>query len=243
MSRVLIAFVFLFSPLINAESPHSSNEVHTSEDHNSFHVGRVLGSIRDLKIPKPLVKQMEGEYIKSFRLYDSVRASALSESEIMLNSDRKYLIIKVEVFDEGSGALVAPTRFVMPRGGGIIDLAPLVTSKRANFRVKIQIDVDPQDQHQLDVPSLIRAYYVSGAKVKEYPEDIYGAGCNKFMDLTQFYKNQFSKNGIEVNTTDDRYISVLAGSYFFLLAHQEILYLGAIKFINSKRKDLLCPEV
>lgn len=71
-----------------------------------------------------------------------------------------------------------------------------------------------------------------------------GSGCGKFFDVTKSYLKKIRKDGIEVNVTDGRHVSLLAGTFLIRVA-QELgtRALTHLTVIDSNFPELLCDKV
>lgn len=185
-------------------------------------------SSRDVKIPKPLVKKIEEDY-RAF----------LVKSEVPSNENlkRKLLNVTAEMTAKRGGALHENVRVTAPIGGGVVDLAEFVTPLRGGFQVKIM----GTSETGTELPEM-HMVYVSKGKTRKIGSEEVGAGCNKYMDITNYYFKQNQKGGFELYTADQRYLSVLAGTFVLYAFEKEALYVGSLTFMDSRYPHLVCEE-
>lgn len=145
-----------------------------------------------------------------------------------------FSVIKVRMVEKTPGVLIEPeVEIKFPRGGGEIDLAEFVKNQQGTFRVFFDLeDAGPEDQMQ--------AYFVSRARKRKLDGEIWGAGCNRYMDIKKFILGEGKIKGIEVNTTRSRHDSVLGGTFFFATGKQVVTQ---VTFKDSQQSHLFCDSV
>ena len=223
---------------LDLANSNSSGDHSGGHENKKYIKGISKGSIKDFRIVKSLGREMSKEFIASYKNFDAVRSSGMSNSEILVNANHKYLSMQVILDDDHSGALKGPTQFTLPRGGGGIDFAEYVKTKRANFKLRIKVFVD--DENSKEIINGLKVYFVSNAPIKKRSDALYGAGCNKYLDISSFFKKSLSGAGLVLNTTEQRYLGVVGGTFYLIYARNNELYLGAIKFYDSRYPDELC---
>ena len=201
--------------------------------------GKILRTDKLIKIPKQLIRIIEDDFIAEFKKFDPVRASVVSRGDIILKSDRKYFDIKVYLNDNNLGSLSSTVKFDMSRGGGTIDLKEYVTNVKTKFNVKITVD-SPEIKNFSDNNKNLRVYFFSNAKERKIKKEKYGAGCDNYMNVTKFYKETLSENGIQVSVNNLQYISLLAGTFYMYYPKNDEFYLGSLTFTDSRYPKLLC---
>lgn len=142
--------------------------------------------------------------------------------------------LRVLLFEKNEGVLKSPKMQIdYPLGGGQLDLSEVTTGKIGTFFIGIEIP---------EISGLIqtRVFYVSGARKRKLDGDIYGSGCQLFMDISEKFQSEMKKEGIKVNTSRNRHVSVLAGN-FILTAHKDNqILVSQLTVIDSKNSHLLC---
>ncbi len=141
-----------------------------------------------------------------------------------------FSAIQVRLVEKTPGILVEPEiEIKFPRGGGEIDLANFVKDESGTFRVFFDLEEVASDDK-------MKAYFISGARKRKLDGEVWGAGCNKYMDIKKFILGAGKTKGIEVNTNRSRHDSVLGGTFFFASGNQ----ITQVTFKDSKRADLFC---
>lgn len=217
-----LRIILLMSVLVRISPAHASEEIEMAE-----HPARQ--SSRDVKIPVGLVARIE----KDYREYV---ASLQMAPQTQIN--RKLLNISVELTQKRPAALHQDGRVLTPLGGGVIDLEDLVTPLRGGFKVHIKAtkekNVEPND---------LRIFFISNAKARQIDGDEYGAGCDKYMEVTGAFHRAMSAGGFEVYTAEQRYVSVLGGTFIMTSFDKEALHVGGVTFIDGRHPDLLCEGI
>lgn len=143
-----------------------------------------------------------------------------------------YVPIKVKLVEKNPGVLVdSEINYQFPKGGGEIDLSQATRGQQGTFRVIF-------DLSDFEKPDDVKVYFVSDARKRRLQDEIWGAGCNKYMDVTSFVKRKMLKDGLEVNTTQFRHLTVLGGHFIFVLKNQ----ITQVTFTDSVHKEYFCSE-
>jgi len=183
-------------------------------------------SSRDVKVPSALVEYLEREYRKYLTSYEVPDKEELK---------RKLINVNVELTQKRVQALHENVLVRTPLGGGVIDMAELVAPLRGSFHVKII----PRTDDQSGLPP-VRVFFVSRAKSRNIGREVYGSGCDKFMEISTFFHKRMNKGGFEVYSTDQRYLSVLGGTFVLVAFSKEALHVGSVTFGDSRYPDLTC---
>jgi hypothetical protein len=198
---------------------------------------------QDLQVPKALWKAMESVY----------RPMALDAEGLALKEDQK----KDE--DEGSAELlkkrppldqipfhlylVEKTSGVLggqsydlkyPVGGGILDYRGFVPeTKDGTFFMKVDFakEMDPKE---------MRVFYLSNAKIRQLGDKPLGNGCGRYFDITDYWKNAMKGEGLVLNTSGNRHISITAGTLFFVAPVMGKLRIAHLLIKDPRHRDLHC---
>ncbi|MGZ5279710.1 MAG: hypothetical protein ACXWC9_07205 [Pseudobdellovibrionaceae bacterium] len=143
-----------------------------------------------------------------------------------------FSALTVRLVEKSPGVLIdSEVEVKFPRGGGEIDLAHFVKGQSGSFRVFFQLeDSGPDDQ--------MRAYFISRARKRKIEGEVWGAGCNKYMNIKSYILGEGRTKGIEVNTTRNRHDSVLGGTFFFSNGNQ----VTQVTFKDSNQAHLFCDS-
>lgn len=183
-------------------------------------------SSRDVKLPKALVTRIEREY------RDYLKLQNIAEVE---HIKRTLLDVVVELTQDRKAALPENLKISTPLGGGVIDLAEHVTAVRGAFKVKISPSIGKGDPI-----SGTRVFFVSDSKVRKLAGESYGSGCGKFMEVTHYFNKSMLDGGFEVYTADQRYVSVLSGTFVITKFEPDSIYAGIVNFMDSRYPEMSC---
>lgn len=174
---------------------------------------------QEIQIPQKILKEIEADLLAESKLLTPV-----------------YIFIPIQVtLTEGSDLVLksSPITFNFPKGGGLIDLKDVVTGQ-GSFYLNF-----PKEQFET-LPELMHLYYISQAPVKKIDSEKFGLGCGKWIDI----KNKFSQlqkpDFLKVNSTDQRYLHVLAGHYLFVFRNNNQIYLTQLSITDTRYSDKLC---
>lgn len=123
----------------------------------------------------------------------------------------------------------------LPKGGGTLDLAQYVNPQRGTFYVGFEFP-------SFEGSSETKVIFVSGARKRKIGGQIFGAGCNQFFDITERFFKEMKSEGIKVNTFQERYLSVLGGTFLFSAKKDKEVHVAQVSFRHSGFSPLFCRE-
>ncbi len=126
-------------------------------------------------------------------------------------------------------------RIELPRGGGKIDLSKYLGSRPGSFFVKFEWP-------EWTEPGDLKSFYVSQARKRKIDGDVYGVGCNKYLEITGLISKGNEKTGLKVNTTRDRHITTIGGHFVFSNKKGRQIFMTQVTFSDSKNSGLFCEE-
>lgn len=217
-------------PAVEHKTPTEEHASAHEESHDGEHLAERAArtSSRDVAVPRALVSHVEKSYEEFLK-----KEGVLGKPPIT----RKLLNVRVDLNQKKHAALHENSRVNTPLGGGVVDLADLVTPVKGAFSAKIAVVAEDGS-----APSNAKVYYVSRAKTRSIGSENYGAGCNKWMEITSFFSKAMSRGGFQLYTADQRYISVLGGTFVIVSFAKEALSVGSVSFTDSRYSHLLCEE-
>ena len=200
----------------------------------TYESGVVAETSKNFLFPAGLKEEIEEAYV-AFMKTQGPPFDIKTKEELLVQLPREYLDLEVKLTPVASGILTAPTQFILPRGGGAIDLKDYVKGTKGSFFVSFKWAKTTTPDQPL---SSIKIFYLSQAKKRKIDDENFGAGCDRYMDVTSFI--QSLSPGLKVNATSQRYVSVLAGIYYFVGFEKEKIYLGALKIMDSRHPQIQC---
>lgn len=183
-------------------------------------------SSRDVKVPKALVQQLEADY------HAYLKKNQFPDKD---NIQRHLLNLSVELTQKHKAALNDDVRVIAPTGGGVIDLSDFVTTARGAFKSKIVVHTEDGGE-----PEGLRLFYISHAKERRIDGEDFGAGCNKYMEISSYYNSRGNQDGFELYTANQRYLSVIGGAFVAVSFSREALSVGTLSFTDSRYPGILC---
>lgn len=119
-------------------------------------------------------------------------------------------------------------------GGGEIDLRDFVENKNGSFRWAVEFVPEAPPEAERKV------FFLSNSVRRKRGHEVIGNGCNRYYDVTSAFAHAMKGHGFLVNTTDDRHVSALAGTYFFAVKHEGKLLLAQLTVRDSGQRALQC---
>ena len=145
-----------------------------------------------------------------------------------------YTSVKVFLKEKNKGVLKNPLiAYEFPRGGGELDLSTVIGSSPGTFFLGFEFP-EFENAHQK------KAFLISQSRQRKVDGEILGSGCNKVFDISSEFFKQIETDGIKINTTRDRHISILAGHLVFFAEGEKNWFLSQVTFFDSTRSDLFC---
>jgi hypothetical protein len=145
-----------------------------------------------------------------------------------------FVPVSVSLIEKNPGILKEPKiKVLFPRGGGAVDLSQFVSGKQGSYYIKFRFEPSaPVDT--------VKIYYVSQARKRKLDGEIHGAGCKTYMDITKGLARLSQKDGVLVNTTRFRDLSVLGGHFVFARVLNKEIHLSQISFGDSTHPEYFC---
>jgi hypothetical protein len=209
------------------EAHGEGHEVQSKGEHGSEHelpIRSAKTSSRDVKVPEALVKKIEEEF------HSYLKAQKIGEKGPIR---RHMLNLSVQLTQERPIALHEAVQIDTPTGGGVIDLSDFLTPLRGSFRLKLIAKTDKDH-----VAENLRVVFISGAKHRVVDGQDFGAGCSKYMEVTSYLNK--SSSGLTLYTADQRYLSVIGGTFVLFSFSPEGISVGSVTFGDSRFPEVLC---
>lgn len=123
----------------------------------------------------------------------------------------------------------------LPKGGGKIDLSRYITSQPGTFFIGFEFPA-------FETATAKKVVFVSRTRKRKIGGQIFGAGCNQILDITDRFLTEMKGEGIKVNTTQERYLSVVGGTFLFSAQTPGDVLLAQVTFVNPQFQNLFCEE-
>jgi hypothetical protein len=201
-----------------------------------YHEGEVLKTSKEFIIPRKLKQKIDKDYVDYVRKTDP--SNIAPDEELTSQIPRDFLEVDLYLRELFAGSLLQNTVFRTPRGGGLIDLADVVTGDKGSFLVNfVARSPDAPDEKLTN----LSVYYLSEVRKKEIDNKVYGTGCHSLVDISRSVKNNITSKGFRVNAKDDRYYYAMAGTYLFVSYALEKIRIAALRVKDTSITGFECP--
>jgi len=200
--------------------------------------GAIERTSKEFLIPRDLRETIEKEYVRLIHK-DNIK-NVLPDEELTARIPREFLDLDIYLRQAASGTLSDNTHFYLPRGGGEIDLKNDVKGRKGSFYLTFAA----RRSHTPEAPLKdLHVYFMSEAKIRNIDGENFGAGCQKYMDVTQKLLSTNKGEGLQLNATDHRYLPVVGGVLYFVdFDPERKIFLGAVRIFDSRYASDMCPD-
>jgi hypothetical protein len=148
-----------------------------------------------------------------------------------------FIGIRVRLIEKTPGILGGKSFEIKSQRAGLnIDFAKYIKGRKGTFILSFRPEADVS-------PEKTKVYFVSQSRKRKNSGQILGSGCNTFFDLTDYYLKTIMTEGIEVNVTNNRHVSLLSGHFIFLASQDGLVRaLTQLSFTDSTHSDLICDR-
>ena len=142
--------------------------------------------------------------------------------------------LKIFLVEKNKGILTrGNTQITFGPGGGDMDLRDFVQDRNGSF--SLIVDFVPELEG-----AQTHVYFLSNSVIRHHDKEILGSGCNTYFDVSSAFAKAAKLDGFLINTTENRHVSALAGTYFFAAVHERSLYLASLVIRDSSQRKLQC---
>ena len=142
--------------------------------------------------------------------------------------------LKVYLIERNKGVLKGHNiALSFAAGGGELDLGDYVQPLRGSFYVVFDF-----------LPAIEKAntqvFFLSNSLMRKIGSEVIGSGCDKYFDLSKASAEAMKNSGFLVNTSDQRHVSALAGTYVFASTYDGKLHLASLIIRDESHRALQC---
>jgi hypothetical protein len=186
----------------------------------------------DIQIPSAVWDLLEGKSTITFS--GKIQRQEVARAKF---DENVFVGVKLRLIEKSPGVLGGHSFEIKSQRAGLnIDLAKYVKLDRGTFIMSFKPDIDVNLEKT-------KVYFVSKSRKRKNLGQMLGSSCNTFFDITDYYLKTMMTEGIEVNVTDNRHISLLSG-HFVVLASQDgmVRALTQLSFTDSVHTELVCEK-
>lgn len=217
---------------------------HEEESHESIHTLKIEDLPADIRIPTKAYSELQ------FKAGEDGHAAAGAEHGGGGGEEHGaaagaaggvvngiiFAEVNVIIKEKNPGVVKGgEVKIKFPRGGGEVNLADYITETPGSFYVSFEYPDFLGSSQQ-------KVIFVSKARKRRLDNQIFGAGCNQYFDITKSFAKAMLTDGIKVNTVRERYTSVLGGHFLFSAAKEGSQYMSQITFRDSAHPHLFCED-
>ena len=160
-----------------------------------------------------------------------------AEGESSSTAGALFMPIDLILTEKNPGVLKEPSvKIHLPRGGGTVDLASFMGEQQGSFFVRFAWPEVEEGQE-------LQSWFVSKARQRKLGEEVWGSGCGKFFKITQGLAKQMKGEGLKVNTTRNRHLSLLGGHFVFATKKNGQNFLAQATLKDSRFEALYCEAL
>lgn len=201
------------------------------QEHEHFESKMIVDAPQEIRLPAVLWDVLEEKRIvKSAKIFPNPDQSGKMDENILVG-----LTVKMR---EKTKGILGGKNFELKSAkmGMTIDLANYLKKDKGTFFLSFEPSM-PTD-------SSVQVIFLSNSVQRRDGDQVLGSGCDKYLDITKSYSSKFIDKGLEVNVTDGRHVSLLAGSFFIRVSHENgIRAFTALTITDSRFPKLQCGGV
>lgn len=203
---------------------------HGHDEHERLEVIEVHEFPQEVKVASVAWDILEEK--KSFDSHGKIVANKETSSHLEENI---FVGVTVNLREKTHGILGGKNfQIKATKSGLMLDLSRYVKLEKGTFQISMDSD------HPID-PAKVQVLFQSQSIQRKDKDQTLGSGCGKIFDLTSAFLKKIRDPGIEVNVTDGRHVSVLAGTFFIRVYNEKgVRALTQLTITDTNRPDLLC---
>lgn len=208
------------------------------EPKGDYHSVGVEKTSKEYLVPRELRDYIEADYLKY--IHKENPKIVLPDADILTRIPREFLDVGIYLQSPSNGVLADNTAFELPRGGGEIDLRNVVKGKKGSFYLHFTVK---RTQAPTVAVKDLHIYFMSETKHITVGDETFGAGCHKYMEVTDQLVGSNSGTGLMLNATDLRYLPVVGGVFYFVdFDPERKIFIAAVRIMDSRYAENTCAE-
>jgi hypothetical protein len=171
------------------------------------------------QIPKSVMAQLDEDFKEEFKTTPPLYA---------------FIPLTVAFKEIQPGVLNTPfLEYAYPKGGGQLDLKEVLKGEGSFYMYFPTEQFDKEND-------LLHIFFISNSPRVSIDGENFGLGCGKWNDLKSGFKKLQKIDNLKLNTTDLRYLRVIAGTYIFVFKQNKNIYLTQLTITDSRFANQLC---
>lgn len=171
------------------------------------------------QVPKSVMAQLDEDFKEEFKASPPLYA---------------FMPLTVSFKEDQSDVLINPAiEYSFPKGGGQLDLKNVIKGEGSFYMFFPSEQFDKNND-------LLHIFFISNSPRVTIDGESFGLGCGKWNDLKGAFKKLQSSDYLKLNTTDLRYLRVIAGTYVFVFKQAKNVYLTQLTLTDSRYTGQLC---
>lgn len=171
------------------------------------------------QIPKGIMSQLDEDFKEEFKISPPLYS---------------FMPLTVAFKEDQPDVLTHPAlEYSFPKGGGLLDLKDVLKGEGSFF---MSFPAEQFDKNN----DLLHIFFVSNSPRVTIDGESFGLGCGKWNDLKAGFKKLQTSDNLKLNTTDLRYLRVIAGTYVFVFKQNKNVYLTQLTITDSRYANQLC---
>ncbi|MEY4617569.1 MAG: hypothetical protein RJB66_2529 [Pseudomonadota bacterium] len=224
MTRVLLFSVIAILLLNSCKKEDHGNHEHFVEK-------IVTDSPPEIRLPAIMWDILEEKkVVSSLKIYPNTDQSGKLDENILVG-----LVVRLR---EKTKGILGANSFELKSAkmGMNLDLANFIKKDQGTFFLSFEPAVSTD--------SSLQVLFMSNSIQRKDGDQTLGSGCDKILDITKSYGSKFTGQGLEVNVTDGRHVSLLAGTFLIRVSHENgIRAFTTLAITDSRFPKLQCGGV
>ncbi len=142
--------------------------------------------------------------------------------------------LKVYLIERNKGVLKGQNiALSFVAGGGQLDLSEYTSNLKGSYSVAFEFMPEVEKGET-------RVFFLSNSVLRKMSGATIGSGCNTYFELTKSFGQAMKRDGFLVNTSDQRDVSALAGTYVFAQTIDDKIHMATLVIKDDSHRALQC---
>jgi hypothetical protein len=160
------------------------------------------------------------------------KTSEHAEKEVLPDTAMEPL--KVYLIERNKGVLKGQNSALsFVAGGGQLDLSDYTANLKGSYYVAFEFMPESEKGET-------KVFFLSNSVLRKSGAEELGSGCNTYFDLTNRFASAMKNDGFLVNTSDQRDVSALAGTYVFAQSSGNKIHMATLIIKDDNHRALQC---